>query len=126
VSHEVTTVEFEAFEWLPLPVTMKVHPSRELLNEWLAEEGVTFDDEREEGVTIHLNVDDLFLCHIAHEAGHAALFIYADRVLTALPNARASAHIRNHDESIPSLIGNLTALLVYWLRAEGFTLDPED
>lgn len=76
--------------------------------------------------TIHLAADALYLSHIAHEATHAALFMYEHTVLTGIPNARASRHISNHDETIPYLVGSITALLCYWLTAEGFTLDPED
>lgn len=72
-------------------------------------------DSRNTIALIMLAADTLELSLVVHEVTHVALHIYS---LSLAPNATARAHITNHSEFLPELIGNLSAMV--W-----FNTDPE-
>jgi hypothetical protein len=77
------------------------------------------DAENDTPFVMHLAADQMELAHVVHECTHIALWWYWTTVLEQIPNARAVAHIGHHDESIPEMVGNLSALIWYQLATTG-------
>lgn len=133
--HDITRITIPtALENTPA-LSVVVHPTRALLNDWRDRNGMSepdsvamsrYDDELDPPFEMHLAADSIFLSIIAHECTHIALWDYGYGLLEGMPGARASAHITRHDETIPYSVGNLTALVFYALANEGFDLTPDD
>ena len=67
------------------------------------------DDDDSIGLIV-LSSEELELSLVVHEVTHVALHYYGN---TLKPHARASAHIGNHSETLPLMIGNLSAM-IWW------------
>jgi hypothetical protein len=114
---------------LTRPLTVLVYPDRATLNDWLTDDEdlapgstdsaavSTWSDGDDMELTIRLDRRHLELSIVAHEVTHIVLAVYSRDVLT--PSARASAHITHHDETIPELVGNLTAFVWFGLISHG-------
>lgn len=138
--HPTTVIALEPDDEMLIPrMEIVVHPTVALLNEWRDHKGMadhggeeardsygitTYDHDPEQPdlvpFQVHLAADGLYLSVVSHEATHVALFDYDRYVLSGIPGARASAHIGNHDETIPYTVGNVTALIWYQLLQAGF------
>lgn len=67
-------------------------------------------DSRGVGALIMLNVEDLHLSVVAHEATHVALYQHSRTEQTRIGARR---WLKDHPETIAEMIGNLTALIWY-------------
>lgn len=139
----VTVIHLAADEEMFLPeLKLVVHASLVELNDWRREQEMdstgfedddpdadshgitTLDTDRVPQFEMHLAADSIHLSVVAHECTHVALWHYDQTVSGGAPGARASAHIGNHDETIPYTVGNLSALVWYQLLGAGF--EPYD
>jgi hypothetical protein len=114
-------------------ILVVVHAEVESMHEWFRERGRAADhgEWNWEGITstnvndaydieIHLAQTRLWLSIIAHEATHAALFCYGWDSLKG-EGARARDHVgERHSETIPVMVGNVTAHIIAGLKEHGF------
>lgn len=122
---------FEPSEMIgPGRVEVNVHDSVDAMRAWAAANNeaiapesmaftTDFGSDAELAAQIHFAADALHLSLIAHECTHAAFAVY-NRFRSQMVD------LPTHSEDLPEWIGNLTALIYFSLRGDGFTLDPDD
>jgi hypothetical protein len=120
-------------------VAVFIHDTTPRMHAWFAEQGrgalqggtdweaMTSEHRTDEwDIEVHLSAERLYLSIVAHEATHVALLLYASTFLSSQKKARAWRHVRHHTEWIPELVGNLTAHIVYGIRAHGYRIDFDE
>jgi hypothetical protein len=120
-------------------VAVFVHDSVDAMHDWYRRNGrsvkqggweweavTSYRPTTESDAEVHLARERLYLSIVAHEATHVALLLYAATFLSSRRKARAWRHVAHHTEWMPELVGNLTAHILYGLKAHGFDVDPVD